>query len=120
MDGRWLWMTEADQNDGWMLCIANEITICGFGSEASLHDVRARRRFRSASLAHVSTVPSRSTAPPSQPKKVGSPDWQKKASMLRAFAGPSARPSPVGRRRNVASLPRCADPAAGADLQVKI
>jgi diguanylate cyclase (GGDEF)-like protein len=26
VDGRWLWMTEAVQSDGWMLCIANDIT----------------------------------------------------------------------------------------------
>lgn len=25
-DGRWLWMTETVQSDGWMLCIANDIT----------------------------------------------------------------------------------------------
>ncbi|WP_434734515.1 GGDEF domain-containing protein (plasmid) [Rhizobium sp. YTUHZ044] len=25
-DGRWLWMTEAVQNNGWMLCIASDIT----------------------------------------------------------------------------------------------
>ncbi|MER9650846.1 GGDEF domain-containing protein [Mesorhizobium sp. M0199] len=26
VDGRWLWMTETVQSDGWMLCIANDIT----------------------------------------------------------------------------------------------
>jgi diguanylate cyclase (GGDEF)-like protein len=26
VDGRWLWMTEAVQQDGWMLCIASDIT----------------------------------------------------------------------------------------------
>lgn len=26
VDGRWLWMTETVQNDGWMLCIATDIT----------------------------------------------------------------------------------------------
>lgn len=26
IDGRWLWMTETVQPDGWMLCIANDIT----------------------------------------------------------------------------------------------
>ncbi|WP_454851986.1 GGDEF domain-containing protein [Rhizobium binxianense] len=26
MDGRWLWMTEAVQKNGWMLCIASDIT----------------------------------------------------------------------------------------------
>jgi diguanylate cyclase (GGDEF)-like protein len=26
VDGRWLWMTEAVQSDGWMLCIATDVT----------------------------------------------------------------------------------------------
>jgi len=26
MDGRWLWMTESVQSDGWMLCVASDIT----------------------------------------------------------------------------------------------
>jgi diguanylate cyclase (GGDEF)-like protein len=26
MDGRWLWMTEAVQKNGWMLCVASDIT----------------------------------------------------------------------------------------------
>ncbi|HEX2552965.1 MAG TPA: GGDEF domain-containing protein [Microvirga sp.] len=26
VDGRWLWMTETVQSDGWMLCVANDIT----------------------------------------------------------------------------------------------
>lgn len=28
-DGRWLWMPETIQNDGWMLCIANVCGYCG-------------------------------------------------------------------------------------------
>ncbi len=28
-DGRWLWMTETVQADGWMLCIASDVTSLG-------------------------------------------------------------------------------------------
>ncbi|WP_283196228.1 sensor domain-containing diguanylate cyclase [Rhizobium sp. AN80A] len=41
VDGRWLWMTETVQKDGWMLCIASDITHL----KASERDVRQDRDF---------------------------------------------------------------------------
>ncbi|MBB4348185.1 GGDEF domain-containing protein [Aliirhizobium cellulosilyticum] len=38
-DGRWLWMTETTQDDGWMLCVASDIT-------SSRPDERALRQDR--------------------------------------------------------------------------
>ena len=39
VDGRWFWMTETVQNDGWMLCIASDIT----GLRADERSVRQDR-----------------------------------------------------------------------------
>ena len=39
VEGRWLWMTETVQNDGWMLCIASDIT----GLRADERSVRQDR-----------------------------------------------------------------------------
>jgi diguanylate cyclase (GGDEF)-like protein len=41
VDGRWLWMTETVQKDGWMLCVASDITHL----KASERDVRQDRDF---------------------------------------------------------------------------
>jgi diguanylate cyclase (GGDEF)-like protein len=41
VDGRWLWMTETVQSDGWMLCIASDIT----GLRADERSVRQDRDF---------------------------------------------------------------------------
>ncbi len=41
VDGRWFWMTETVQKDGWMLCIASDITHL----KASERDVRQDRDF---------------------------------------------------------------------------
>ncbi|ARP79796.1 diguanylate cyclase [Bordetella genomosp. 8] len=38
VDGRWLWMTETVQNDGWMLCIATDITSLRAGDRAVRQD----------------------------------------------------------------------------------
>jgi diguanylate cyclase (GGDEF)-like protein len=41
VDGRWLWMTETVQKDGWMLCVASDITHL----KASERDIRQDRDF---------------------------------------------------------------------------
>jgi len=41
VDGRWFWMTETVQRDGWMLCIASDIT----HMKASRRDLRQDRDF---------------------------------------------------------------------------
>lgn len=41
VDGRWLWMTETVLNDGWMLCIASDVT----GLRADERSIRQARDF---------------------------------------------------------------------------
>ena len=43
-DGRWLWMTETVQSDGWMLCIASDITQLRAGSRSIRQDRDAALR----------------------------------------------------------------------------
>ncbi|MBZ9907737.1 GGDEF domain-containing protein [Mesorhizobium sp. BR115XR7A] len=38
VDGRWLWMTETVQSDGWMLCIASDITAIRAGGRSLRQD----------------------------------------------------------------------------------
>ncbi len=76
MDGRWLWMTETVQSDGWMLCIASDITALRADDRTVRQDrdraIRAaetdeltgvsNRRTRSAGLRVISTCRRRRTA----------------------------------------------------------
>lgn len=56
-DGRWLWMTETVDEDGWMLCIATDITTI----RADERELRQDRDFalRAAQVDELTSVPNR-------------------------------------------------------------